>query len=344
MSSFSSMRHDSSHGEMSGTEMSDRSLSLFEKVLPAGSATELLKRLAEAISAEAFFVRRRRWPIWLGVRPWCDDAQQVLFYHEEDIPKGGRQIGSAIVIGAVEPIDEPAVALLAAQIQLLDDRMLDEKLESMAELAAGAGHEVNNPLGSIVGRAKLLLKDETDPERRQTLAAIATQAYRGRDMIGDLMLFARPPAPKPECVVVEAAINEVLRDLSEQLETHSVKVSGRRDASTTVWADATQLRIVLSELLLNAARFAPAGSSVELTTERYEHDTLITVTDLGSPMSDLERRHLFDPFYSGRQAGRGLGFGLTKCWRIVLLHGGAITSDDAGGRNRFLVRWPIGPG
>ena len=71
------------------------------------------------------------------------------------------------------------------------------KLEALAEFAAGAGHEINNPATTIAGRATLLLRDETDPIRRQALKTIGGQAYRIRDMIGDLMLFARPPEPQP---------------------------------------------------------------------------------------------------------------------------------------------------
>ena len=72
------------------------------------------------------------------------------------------------------------------------------KAEALAEFAAGAGHEINNPLATIAGRVQILLRDETDANRRQDLATIGAQALRVRDMIGDLMLFGRPPAPRPE--------------------------------------------------------------------------------------------------------------------------------------------------
>ena len=73
----------------------------------------------------------------------------------------------------------------------------DDRLESLAEFAAGAGHEFNNPVATIVGRVQLLLRDEADPARRQALETIAGQAYRIRDMISDVMVFARPPAAEP---------------------------------------------------------------------------------------------------------------------------------------------------
>lgn len=314
---------------------------LYSRVLPAGTAAELLERLAAALSAEAFFVRRVRWPQWLGVRRWCEGEHRCEIFEAGDIPNSGRRIGPALLIGGDRTIDEQAVDVLARQVQSWDDRQLDEKLASMAELAAGAGHEVNNPLGSIVGRVSMLLKNEPDPERRKTLAAIASQAYRGRDMIGDLMLFARPPAPHPECVAVETVVEEVLSEFADAIAEKSLVVVGQRDASASVWADATQLRIVISELLRNAIRFAPVSTTIDVATKVLADDVEIAMTDDGPSLSEQERRHLFDPFYSGRQAGRGLGFGLSKCWRIATIHGGCVQHHTSAGKNCFTVRWPI---
>lgn len=315
--------------------------SLFQAVLPAATAEEILQRLAETISAEALFVERLRWPQWLGVQRQADHSLTVNIVEQTDVPDGGLRIGPARLLGGYDSFDESAFDLLVRQAQALDAHQLDEKLAAMAELAAGAGHEVNNPLGSIVGRASLLLKGENDPERRRTLAAIVSQAYRGRDMIGDLMLFARPPAPLPESVDVESAIDEVCSEFSDDLRDRQLAVEGLRGQDLAVWADATQFRIVLCELIRNSLHFAPRDSTIDISTSLYEGDVLISVSDCGPSLSEVERRHLFDPFFSGRQAGRGLGFGLTKCWRIAKLHGGSIAFDDAAGVNRFQVSWPI---
>ncbi|MGC3972649.1 MAG: histidine kinase dimerization/phospho-acceptor domain-containing protein [Pirellulales bacterium] len=84
------------------------------------------------------------------------------------------------------------------------------KLEALAEFAAGAGHEINNPLAVISGRAQMLLRDEKDPERRRELGIIRAQALRIHEMIADLMLFARPPLPqRAACdlsAIVDAAV------------------------------------------------------------------------------------------------------------------------------------------
>ena len=76
-----------------------------------------------------------------------------------------------------------------------EERVAEARLEALRELAYGAGHEINNPLANIAARAQALLLDEREPERRRRLATIVDQAFRARDMIGGLMLFARPPKP-----------------------------------------------------------------------------------------------------------------------------------------------------
>jgi signal transduction histidine kinase len=87
-----------------------------------------------------------------------------------------------------------------------------EKLEAMAEFAAGAGHEINNPLTVISGRAQLLLREETDPERRHALALISVQAMRVYEMIADMMLFARPSRPEFQPVELIKLVDDVVAD------------------------------------------------------------------------------------------------------------------------------------
>src|SRR5882724_357569 len=95
-----------------------------------------------------------------------------------------------------------------AESSVSDRQLAELKLRALAEFAAGAGHEINNPVATIAGYAQQLLADETDPDRRHALATIGAQAYRIRDMIGDVMLFARPPQPRPEQIDLTAAVRE----------------------------------------------------------------------------------------------------------------------------------------
>lgn len=225
------------------------------------------------------------------------------------------------------------------------DAFLRAKLEALAEFAAGAGHEINNPVATIVGRAELLLRGETNPERRQALLTIGAQALRIRDMIGDLMLFARPPKPEAKSLNLAEVMDDVLRKLEDTLRAKSLRVVRQGESSVPIFADPVQLRIVLSNLLLNSANASAPESSITVDCSTRKDDSrqwaVLTVQDRGTGLSDIEREHLFDPFFSGRQAGRGLGFGLCKCWRIVEQHGGQIDCESSAGHGTtFRVTWP----
>lgn len=218
------------------------------------------------------------------------------------------------------------------------------KLAALAEFAAGAGHEINNPLATILGRAQLLLADETDPAKRQALASIAAQALRVRDMIGDVMLFARPPAPKLEAVSVRAAFEEQRRRFDREFiqQARELIVEPVAD-DLVVTADPVQLAVVLSELLRNSRHaLRRDGGSIRISARRSAHDCVsMLVSDNGRGLTDEEREHLFDPFYSGRSAGRGLGFGLCKVWRIVEQHGGSISVRSGENEGAvFRIDWP----
>jgi len=218
-----------------------------------------------------------------------------------------------------------------------------EKLESLKELAYGAGHEINNPLANISARAQTLLHDERDPERRRKLAAINSQAFRAHEMIADMMLFARPPRPQFDDVDLSellARLVEELAPLARQQNTQLKFVAP--EAAVVVSADKTQIAVAVRALCINALealvtgghvelalRFGPAVHALPSQVHLSDETAQIAVSDSGPGLSAENRRHIFDPFYSGREAGRGLGFGLSKCWRIVAMHAGTIDVESS---------------
>lgn len=215
----------------------------------------------------------------------------------------------------------------------------DPKLRALAEFAAGAGHEINNPVATIAGHAQRLLRDETDPDRRHALLTIGAQAYRIRDMIADVMLFARPPQPQPSSVDLGSVVRTAIETLRKDQPQQEVQITVSGPAQ--IHADPLQAAVVIAELLRNAVQAADARAVIQVAVRDDAPGFVrLEITDQGSGLSALDREHLFDPFYSGRQAGRGLGFGLCKVWRIVTLHGGTIDVTSEAGRTTFLVRWP----
>lgn len=221
-----------------------------------------------------------------------------------------------------------------------------DRLAALAEFAAGAGHEINNPLATIVGRVQQLLRDETNPVRRSALESIGAQAYRVRDMIGDVMLFARPPKPSPKLLLLEDFLPEIVRKFQAVPESQACPVKLDIASQAKLFADPAQFSVVLLELLSNSRQaLSPQGGEIRLNVRKFDWGdrpmSEITVIDQGRGFSELEARHAFDPFFSGRQAGRGLGFGLCKCFRIAEMHHAMleIASQPAGPTTVRLI-WP----
>ena len=205
-------------------------------------------------------------------------------------------------------------------------------LDALAEFAAGAGHELNNPLAVIVGRAQLLMAREDDPEAVRSFRAIIAQAQRAHRILRDLMYVARPPEPRPRPCQPEEIVRACLRDLQAEAEARGVRiVAEAREPASRVWADPDPLRQLADILARNALEATPSGGSVLFTAGDDGRTLRWSVHDTGRGIGATEGLHLFDPFYCGRQAGRGLGLGLPRAARIV---------EQAGGD----LRWQSVPG
>jgi signal transduction histidine kinase len=217
-----------------------------------------------------------------------------------------------------------------------------EKLNSLAEFAAGAGHEINNPLAIIAGRAQLLLADEADPERRRELALINAQVRRAHEMIADLWLFARPPRPEPHSVDLVPLVDRVIEELGPQAAERGVSLRRVGEPGPLpAEVDPVQIGVALVALCKNSLEAIGRDGQIEIGLCTTGDDVQIRVSDTGPGITPDQRPHIFDPFYSARQAGRGLGMGLSKCWRIVTNHGGSIAVRSEPGQGaEFVITLP----
>jgi signal transduction histidine kinase len=242
-----------------------------------------------------------------------------------------------------------------------EDRLQSAKLTALAEFAAGAGHEINNPLAVISGQAQYLLgHQEWFPEQpgsgpRQTLEGIMAQTRRIHGILRDLMLFARPSVPRPVQVDVPTLLGEVAAGLAELAQQRRVRVEiGTPCDRLPVYVDLEQMRLALSCLLRNAIEAAGPGGCVPEGTAYAGWVRLVLVPpapgspvevwieDSGAGPAPAQRPLLFDPFFSGRSAGRGRGLGLPIAWRLARLQGGDVRLEPArvGEPTRFVLSLP----
>ena len=224
-------------------------------------------------------------------------------------------------------------------------RLREQKLTAVAELAAGAGHEINNPLAVISGQAQYLLKGEEDLNRAKALERIISQTTRIHVLLRDLMLYARPPAPGFKQVPISKLVKQSIHAVHDLAVGRGVTLEHTLPAAkAAITCDPTLLGVAIKCLLQNAIEAAPAGGWVKLAAQSTNGKLTILVEDNGPGIPANLKENIFDPFYSGRNAGRGVGLGLSKVWRIVQLHSGDIRLITAPDKPTcFSLEVPLKP-
>jgi signal transduction histidine kinase len=226
------------------------------------------------------------------------------------------------------------------------ERLLGQKLRGLAEFAAGAGHEINNPLAVISGQAQYLLQHEAEGSRQKALQTIIQQSQRIHQTLRDLMQFARPARPQKHVLDLLPLVQEVVVALGDLAGQRRVTLTAPdydpANRPVLLHADPGQLRTALTCLVRNAVEAAPADGWARVRLEDPAADLVeVVVEDSGPGPDPAQHEHLFDPFYSGRQAGRGRGLGLPIAWRLAGEQGGSVRFVPlADGPTRFVLTLP----
>jgi signal transduction histidine kinase len=256
-----------------------------------------------------------------------------------------RQRSAAALVHELEArVDRLTGAIVQAGVDH-EERLRDEKLAALAEFAAGASHEINNPLAIISTNVQLLRSHEEEPERIDRFDAILRQTKRIHELLHGTRQFARPPRPTPALLSASVCLTAVAREFGPDAEARGVSLDLPGEASPLrVWADVGHVRTAVGHLVKNAVAAAGKGGWVRVRVEATAGQNRIVVEDSGPGPSPAAVSHLFDPFYSGRTAGRGRGLGLSIAWRLATLNGGDVTYDpNPGGPTRFVLSLPALP-
>jgi two-component system NtrC family sensor kinase len=221
-----------------------------------------------------------------------------------------------------------------------------EKMASIGRLVSGVAHEVNNPLAAILGFTDLLLENPAIPENaREDLQIILHETQRTKDIVQDLLSFARQRPVQRELVHVNNVLRQTIKLRSYDFASHGVEVTEDFDENLApALGDAQQLQQVFLNILNNAydaVQDAGQRGHIVIHTGRNDQNIEIAITDNGTGVSDTER--IFDPFYTTKQAAKGTGLGLSICYGIVRAHGGEILcrNNEDGPGSTFIVRVPI---
>jgi two-component system cell cycle sensor histidine kinase/response regulator CckA len=288
----------------------------------------------------------------------CNEAIDGNAAQSDSLPIGdtrlttrtGKNIVVALSAGRqIRYEDAPAVLVAGSDVtekeQMLAQLRLADRLASVGSLAAGIGHEINNPLSWMIGNleyvcgelARRTLVEPDWDELQQALQETTDGAHRVSTIVKDLRTFARREA--------EGAANEVLE--VEQVIATAINITSAklgRKASLTreltkglhVEANESRLVQVLVNLLLNAAQSIPDGEvdrhSISLLTEQEAERVVITVCDTGKGIPPEVLPHIFDPFFTTKPPGEGTGLGLSISHNIISSLGGELQLESQPGR------------
>jgi len=317
---------------------------------------ELVGRFESAIRSfrmEAERIGRRTFAILVALlvaAPVLGLAVSLAIGRSIAAPVAGLQAGAAriaagdldtrIEVRGAPELEELAGAWnrMTASLREHQDRLVEsEKLAGIGRLAAGVAHEINNPLGVILGYAKLLRKKAADGAVAHDLAVIEEETLRAKEIVDGLLDLSRPlPAPDDQ-VNLRLLADEVVRRLGEAKLLDGVAVAIEGEAVAPGHPD--KLRQVLVNLVRNAAEAAGPGGRVAVRVSAGAEGAEVAVEDSGPGVDPEARARLFEPFFTTKPRGTGLGLAVSRA--IARAHGGDLAADAApGGGARFALRIP----
>ena len=212
-------------------------------------------------------------------------------------------------------------------LQRLQAQMVQsEKLVSLGQLAAGAAHEINNPLTAILGYSDLLADDPALPERtRATAAKIREQARRTKNLVQNLLSFARQVPAERTLLDINTVVSNAVQLRALDLQGCDTRIEQQLESVLPgVRGDSNQLMQVFFNIIHNAvyAMSSSGGGVLTIRTLRDRGNVIVLFSDTGPGVKEPHR--VFDPFYTTKPVGKGTGLGLSICYGIVREHGGNI--------------------
>jgi two-component system, NtrC family, sensor kinase len=220
-----------------------------------------------------------------------------------------------------------------------------DKLASLGQLSAGVAHEINNPLGLILGYTQLMLREEPGSSQKfEDLKTIEKHARNCKTIVEALLNFARKTETKKVLVDVNCAIEQVITVIRHQFELSGIAVHTRFDPELPqVLGDTEKLKQVVMNLVMNARQSISETGQITVSTRHDARSRKITIAveDTGSGIPPHVMTRIFDPFFTTKPTGQGTGLGLSVSYGIVQEHGGEIRVDSEPEKgSRFSVILP----
>lgn len=271
-------------------------------------------------------------------------------------PDGQREIGvrilffflMAIVVNRFAIENREKTQSLTAAYRDLSEAQAEvrrsERLAALGQLSAGLAHEIRNPLGVISASAELLAKNVSNENEvaREVAGFIGTEVNRTNSLVTRFLDFARPSTPHRETQSLNTVVERAVKALRDSIKDDdpSVEINVKLGEIADFGFDATLIESAVFNLLSNAREAMPEGGKLEVETDRVGDSARVRVADTGEGIAPEKREDVFNPFFTTK--ARGVGLGLAMVSKFVDSHGGQITLDSEPGRgSSFLITLPM---
>ena len=219
-----------------------------------------------------------------------------------------------------------------------------DRLATIGQLSAGVAHELNEPLGSILGFAQLIQKyPKLSEQVKQDIEKIMKASLHAREVVKKLMLFARQLPPQRTRVDLNQIVEESLYFLESRCTKEGIKVIRLLSSDLPmVTADPAQMTQVLVNIAVNAIQAMPNGGRLTIQTQASDKFVSLTIEDTGIGMTEEIMKQIFLPFFTTKDVSKGTGLGLPVVHGIVTSHGGSINVDSKVGQGtRLKIQLPL---
>lgn len=289
-------------------------------------STSKFKLCQYPISFPLMVGKKNRGKVTIGYRKLIKDAGQSPFLAEEKklIKTVAREF--SLYIKRAEAEEEKQK--LQLQLQHV------ERLAFVGELSAGIAHELNEPLGRILGFAQLIKKTGgLNDQQSQDIERIVKASLYTREIIKKLMIFSRQMPRQITRVNLNDIVSNILYFIDVRFISRQIRITRRIDKNLPlIQADEVQMSQVLVNLITNGIHAMPMGGELLIATKSKGNYVSLSVRDTGHGMTGEIRKKIFEPFFTTKPVGQGTGLGLSVVQGIVIAHHGKINVTSAPGK------------
>ncbi|MDW8002788.1 MAG: ATP-binding protein [Deltaproteobacteria bacterium] len=248
---------------------------------------------------------------------------------KKEVLNGKTQTGEIIVVEDVTEIE-----------RMKEKSEIDDRLKAMGEMALRIAHEIKNPLGSMELFASILRKEIVDENHKSYLEHILVGIKNVDRIINNLLSYTKPKTLSLKKGTVSTIIREVIDFLSLSMDKQGITVSLCEKEECMIMFDPDLMKLAIMNLLVNSKEAMPQGGRIEIQLEKDKTYLVLTVKDTGKGMAEKVKKQIFNPFYTTKE--KGMGLGLFIVYNIIKAHNGHIEVESEEGKGtKFTIFLPL---